>query len=69
MRRGPSNTNSNNVYATDLEFILLNDGKKSLSDYAGKVVILDFTGVGCYWCVPQKFILEELYNEYSDADL
>ena len=33
-----------------------------------KIVILDFTGVNCPWCVPQKFALDEIYNEYSNDD-
>ena len=59
----------NNEYANDFTFNYLNGGKKHTSDYAGKIVLIDFTGVNCPWCVPQTFVLEEIHNNYNSDDL
>ena len=63
------NTSSDKEYGENFSFTLLNGQEKHSSDYAGKVVLLDFTGVNCPYCVPQTFVLEEIYNQYGNADL
>lgn len=65
-----SDDSSNNVvYGEDFQFFLLDGSVKNVSDYAGKIVIVDFTGAYCPYCVPQTFVLEEIYNEYSSDDV
>lgn len=63
------NDSSDTGYSEIFSFNLLDGGKKITSDYKGKIVLLDFTGVTCPWCVPQKFALEAIYNNYSIDDL
>jgi len=63
------NDSSDTGYSEIFSFNLLNGGKKITSDYEGKIVLLDFTGVTCPWCVPQTFALEAIYNNYSSDDL
>ena len=63
------NDSSDTGYSEIFSFNLLNGGKKITSDYEGKIVLLDFTGVTCPWCVPQTFALEAIYNDYSSDDL
>ena len=60
------NSNSNTTeYTENFSFLLLNGEEKHTSDFAGKIVIIDFTGVNCPYCVPQTFALEKIYNAYS----
>ena len=61
-----NNTSSDNVeYTEDFTFALLNGNEKKTSDFAGKIALIDFTGVNCPYCVPQTFALERIYNDYS----
>ncbi len=61
-----NNSGSNNTeYIEAFSFLLLTEEEKNTSDYAGKVVIIDFTAVNCPYCVPQTFVLEKIYNDYS----
>lgn len=43
--------------------------KKHTHEYKGKIVLIDFMGVNCGWCVPQTFVLEDISNEYSSDEL
>ena len=63
------NSSQETTYSQDFYYILLNGEEKQISDYAGKIVLIDFTGVMCPYCVPQTFALEQIYNEYSNDDL
>lgn len=56
-------------YTEDFEFTLLNGEKKKTSEYAGKIVLIDFTGVNCPYCVPEIFALEEIYNNFSSMGI
>jgi thiol-disulfide isomerase/thioredoxin len=56
-------------YNTDFSFNLLTSEKINVSRYAGKIVLVDFTGVNCPYCVPQMFVLENIYNNYRNDDL
>jgi thiol-disulfide isomerase/thioredoxin len=40
-----------------------------LSDYRGKIVILDFWYIGCYWCIKAFPALEEISKKYADKDV
>jgi len=55
--------------APDFSLTTLEDDTITLSDFQGKVILLDFTGVNCGWCVPQTIVLEQIRNEYSKEDL
>lgn len=46
------------------------DGKDfDLDNYKGKVVVLDFWYIGCYFCVKALPGLEELYQEYDSSEV
>jgi Peroxiredoxin len=50
------------------DFALKNiDGRYvSLSDYKGKIVVLNFFGVWCPWCKKEMPGFVKVYNEYKD---
>ena len=57
------------VQAPDFMLLDINGGEKKLSDFKGKVVILDFWTT---WCPPCKAEIPhfiELYNSYKDKGL
>lgn len=56
-------------YGEDFSFTLLDGTTQSTSWFAGKVLIIDFTGVHCGWCIPQMFALHEIYKKYSHDDV
>ena len=56
-------------YEEAFEFKLLDGTIKNMSEYKGKVVLLDFMGARCPPCGRQMFELERIYNEYSDEEL
>ena len=62
-------TPSNSSYNEDFSFFILNGQEKHISTYAGKAVLIDFTGVNCPYCVPQIFALKEVENNYSSDDV
>jgi thiol-disulfide isomerase/thioredoxin len=64
-----NSSNGSVKYSEDFTFTLLNGSKQSTSFYEGKVLIIDFTGVHCGWCIPQMFVLHEIYNDYKDDDV
>jgi len=68
---GCTSNNSEQVvdYKTDFEFTLLNGTKKNMSEYHGKVVLLDFFGVYCEPCQYQMLVLEQIFEEYKDRNL
>lgn len=41
----------------------------SLSDYRGKVVLIDFWGVWCHWCKVAMPEIQQLHREYADDGL
>lgn len=47
----------------------LDGNMKSLADYRGKWVILDFWGSWCPWCIKGFPELKELYAKYAPAEL
>jgi len=50
-------------------FTLLDGGEKQLSDYYGKVIVLDLMGVSCQPCFYQMFELEKILTNYSSDDV
>jgi hypothetical protein len=65
---GCTNTNVNDS-GEKFTFLSLQGDEINITQYRGKIVILDLFGVGCTWCVPQTFALEEIRNTYSKDDL
>lgn len=55
--------------APDFSLKTLDGNTITLSSYQEKVIILDFTGVNCGWCVPQTIVLEKIREEYSKENL
>ena len=65
---GCTDTNVNDS-GEKFSFVSLNGGSINITQYRGKIVILDLFGVDCTWCVPQIYALEEIRNTYSKNDL
>ncbi len=55
--------------APDFKLPDLDGNMKSLSDYRGKWVILDFWGSWCPWCIKGFPELKELYAKYAPGTL
>ena len=64
-----NSSNKTIEYEEKFSFTLLDGTTQSTSFFAGKILIVDFTGVNCPWCVPQMFDLHEIYNDYSNDDI
>ncbi|KYK29973.1 hypothetical protein AYK20_09460 [Thermoplasmatales archaeon SG8-52-1] len=64
-----NNSSDEKTYSQDFVFNLLNGEQKNIRDFAGKIVLIDFTGANCGYCVPQMFALEQVYNTYDKNDL
>ena len=56
-------------YGEDFEFILLDGGKKNMSEYMGSVVVLDLFGVNCQPCQYQMMVLDEISENYRSKDV
>ena len=65
-----SNNQNNSVpYGKDFEFSILGGGKKSMADYQGKIVILDFMGANCGPCQKMMVVLKQLSMEYTEIEI
>ena len=58
-------SNSNTPLAPDFKLDVLDDGSKSLKDYRGKVVLLDFWSINCPPCRRAVPHLVTLYEKYK----
>lgn len=58
--------NANDEEGIDFTFALLNGITKSISDYRGKIVLIDFMGANCQPCQLQMLVLKDLSEEYKD---
>lgn len=55
--------------APDFELLDLDANKIKLSDYRGKVVLLNFWATWCLPCVSEMPALERLHQQYKDSEL
>ena len=53
----------------DFEFTLLDGSIKHLSDYYGKIIILDLMAVNCQPCMYQMFELKSISENYSKEEV
>ena len=51
--------------ADDFEFITIDGSNKTLSDYRGKIVLLDFWGTWCGPCVGEIPNMKKAYEKYN----
>jgi len=59
------NSEIDGEYKSDFSFTKIDGEEVHISSYKGKVVLIDFTGVNCVYCIPQKFVLDDIYNDYN----
>jgi peroxiredoxin len=55
--------------AYNFQLIDLEGNYVNLSDYRGKVVVLNFWQTACSWCEEELPLLDELYKTYKDGDV
>lgn len=60
-----SGTTTTLVAAPDFSGVTLDGEEVSLSDYAGKPLVLAFTASWCTYCRPEMPELDQFYNEYK----
>ena len=58
-----------NDMGDDFSFITLDGEMKRLSDFSGKVVVLDCMAVNCQPCMYQMFELKKISENYSSNDV
>jgi peroxiredoxin len=59
----------NTQYGTDMTFTTIDGGTINLADNQGKVVILYFFDLDCYYCGPEANILADIEDEYTSSQL
>ncbi len=62
-------TGKQNPTGDDFSFTTLNNEIKRLSDFTGKVVVLDCMAVNCQPCMYQMFELKKISENYSKDDV
>jgi len=62
-------TEEKNPTGDDFSFITLDNEIKRLSDFTGKVVVLDCMAVNCQPCMYQMFELKKISENYSTDDV
>ena len=65
----PAPTSSSGNSANSESFTLMNDERVKLSDYQGKVVVLDFWATYCPPCREEAPHLDALQKKFADKDL
>ncbi len=59
----------NKILSPDFELVSIDSGKVKLSDFRGKLVLLNFWALGCGYCEKEAPILEKLHQEYREKGL
>ncbi|MCX6661752.1 MAG: TlpA disulfide reductase family protein [Euryarchaeota archaeon] len=62
-------TEEKNGTGDDFSFTTLNGEMKRLSDFSGKIVVLDCMAVNCQPCMYQMFELQKISENYSSNDV
>jgi thiol-disulfide isomerase/thioredoxin len=62
-------TEERNDTGEDFAFVTLDDETKQLSDFYGKVIVLDCMAVNCQPCMYQMFELKKISENYSKNDV
>ena len=62
-------TEEKNPTGDDFSFITLDNEIKRLSDFTGKIVVLDCMAVNCQPCMYQMFELKKISENYSTNDV
>ena len=62
-------TEEKNIIREDFSFTTLNGETKHLSDFYGKVIVLDCMAVNCQPCMSQMFVLKKVSENYSKNDV
>ena len=55
--------------APDFSLFTLNNENIKLSDFLGKVIVIDLMGINCQYCVYMMPVLKALSENYSKSDL
>ena len=55
-------------YACNFTYFDQNDKKISLHDFKGKVILLDFSTIWCYWCNVAAMEEGDIVSNYGDKD-
>jgi cytochrome c-type biogenesis protein len=64
-----NNSNQNQDTGEDFKFVSVNGSFINLSDFRGKVIVMDLWTTWCQPCQIQMVDLEKLYDSYSRDDL
>lgn len=66
--RKDSDEGDNNIEEPSMDFMftLLNGSTKNISEYLGRVVLIDFMGANCQPCQLQMLVLNALSDTYED---
>jgi thiol-disulfide isomerase/thioredoxin len=65
----PGCTEEKNNTGDDFSFLTLDGETKHLSDFYGKVIVLDCMAVNCQPCMYQMFELKKISENYSNNDI
>ena len=72
-KNGPNddeyNNESNVNYTETFVFNLLAGGQKNMSEYYGKIVLLDFMGANCGPCQNMMYVLKQLSVDYPEIEI
>jgi thiol-disulfide isomerase/thioredoxin len=69
IKTGDSNSEDSEDFGEDFSFTSLDGSTKKLSDYRGKIVVLDLWTTWCGPCQLQMIDFVDLYEEYSRDEL
>jgi thiol-disulfide isomerase/thioredoxin len=64
-----SGCNETSIDGIDFVFTDLDGNERHLSEFYGKIIVLDLMGVNCQPCFFQMFELERIFENYSSDDV